>query len=306
MAGQQRKDGGSPQVVNPATLATMTVVTGHPIPRRSGKPVTFISTTTSTSGAPTGTMTFAEGSTVWASNVPVDGAATRIFQHCGTGGRKSHDHGPLYRQQRMVDQQWEHHPGGEQNRNRHHAEFVREPVGVQPASHLAAVVTVSAGGNPTGTVTFQDGGTIFGTGTLDGNGRAGLIISSLAAGSHILTATYSGDSNFSVSGSTALGQTVNSDGTTTTLVSSLNPSAHNQAITLTATAVANAPGAAAPTGTITFKDGSRTLTSVPLNAGSASLTISNLNKGTHSITAAYGGGPGFLISRSQALNQRVQ
>jgi hypothetical protein len=68
----------------------------------------------------------------------------------------------------------------------------------------ATVAPTGAGG----TVTFKDGATTLGTGTLSG-GTASLFTSSLSAGSHSLTAEYAGDSSYSGSTSTALNQTVN-------------------------------------------------------------------------------------------------
>jgi hypothetical protein len=105
--------------------------------------------------------------------------------------------------------------------------------------------------------------------------------------------------------SPSLGETVNADNTTTTLISSLNPSARNQAVTFTANVAASAPGTATPTGTVTFKDGSKTLGSSALSSGRASLTTSKLSRGTHSITAVYGGSSGFRTSTSPSLAQRV-
>ena len=61
---------------------------------------------------------------------------------------------------------------------------------------------------PTGTVTFMDGSTVLGTGTLAG-GKASYSTSSLSAGSHNITAVYSGTSNISGSTSPVLVQTVN-------------------------------------------------------------------------------------------------
>ena len=59
------------------------------------------------------------------------------------------------------------------------------------------VLPVAPGaGVPTGTVTFFDGTQVVGTGILDANGQAALFVTSLAAGKHTLTASYSGDSDF--------------------------------------------------------------------------------------------------------------
>jgi hypothetical protein len=60
-------------------------------------------------------------------------------------------------------------------------------------------------------VTFEDGSTVLGTGTLT-NGVATYTTSSLAVGSHTITAVYSGDSNYSGSTSTPLIQIVNPNG----------------------------------------------------------------------------------------------
>jgi outer membrane autotransporter protein len=72
---------------------------------------------------------------------------------------------------------------------------------------FTATVT-SGGGTPTGTVTFKDGGAVIGTGPLNGLGVATFTISTLAVGSHSITATYSGDANFTASTSPAVLQAV--------------------------------------------------------------------------------------------------
>lgn len=65
---------------------------------------------------------------------------------------------------------------------------------------LTAAVT---GTNPSGSVTFRDGGTVLGTGTL-ANGVANLTISNLQSGPHAITVEYAGDgSNQAVSSSAA-------------------------------------------------------------------------------------------------------
>jgi hypothetical protein len=69
---------------------------------------------------------------------------------------------------------------------------------------LTATVTGS-GPTPSGTVTFTDGATTLGTGTLDGSGVAAFVISilSVVGSPHTITAVYSGDANYS--GSTSSG-----------------------------------------------------------------------------------------------------
>jgi len=157
---------------------------------------------------------------------------------------------------------------------------------------------------PGGTVAFRDGATVIGTATLV-NGRATLVTSALAVGTHSLTVAYSGDLEFSASTSAAVTQTVNLASTTTSLTSTPNPSAVGQAVTLRATVSPVAPATGVPTGSVTFRDGATSLGVVALVNGSASLTISTLAAGSHSLTAAYGGSPTFLASTSAAVTQTV-
>ena len=63
---------------------------------------------------------------------------------------------------------------------------------------FTATVAVPSG-TATGTVTFKDGATVFGTGTLDGSGLTTYTLSTLAIGSHAITASYGGDATFSSS-----------------------------------------------------------------------------------------------------------
>ncbi|KAA6456651.1 hypothetical protein DYQ86_24610 [Acidobacteria bacterium AB60] len=72
----------------------------------------------------------------------------------------------------------------------------------------ATVSPASGSGVPTGTVQFSDGTTTLGSGTLDASGKAIYVASSLAVGSHSITAGYSGDTDDSASTSAALTITV--------------------------------------------------------------------------------------------------
>src|SRR5256712_2974204 len=76
---------------------------------------------------------------------------------------------------------------------------------------LSATVSpvAPATGVPTGTVAFKDGATTIGTATLGATGSASIAISTLATGSHPLTAVYSGSLDFLTSTSAVVTQTVN-------------------------------------------------------------------------------------------------
>jgi hypothetical protein len=58
---------------------TTTTLSSSPNPSTFGQSVTFTATVTSGAGVPAGTVTFTEGTTVWASGVTVDGAGQAAF-----------------------------------------------------------------------------------------------------------------------------------------------------------------------------------------------------------------------------------
>ncbi|MGB8541887.1 MAG: FG-GAP-like repeat-containing protein [Candidatus Acidiferrales bacterium] len=166
---------------------------------------------------------------------------------------------------------------------------------------LTAAIT-SLPGTPAGTVSFMDGTTLLGTGTVSG-GAATLVTSSLAPNSHSITAVYSGDSNFAASTSSALIQTVNPGAATIGLGSSPNASVYLQAVTFTAT-IAPASGAQA-SDIVTFQDGSTPLGMANVAGNTAALTVNTLSVGTHSITAVYSGNGNLAASSSNPVAQIV-
>jgi len=162
-------------------------------------------------------------------------------------------------------------------------------------------------GVPTGTVTFFNGTTAIGSPVpLNGTGGAAITTSALAVGTASITATYSGDTNFATSTSSALPQVVQLGQTATALTSSPNPSNVGQTVTLTA-AVTVQSGTGTPTGTVSFFNGTTQIGSaVPLSGGGAAITTSTLAAGTASLTATYSGDTNFATSTSPAVQQVVQ
>ncbi|HEY6413203.1 MAG TPA: Ig-like domain repeat protein [Edaphobacter sp.] len=80
----------------------------------------------------------------------------------------------------------------------------------QPVVFTAQVEPPAPTGAPalTGTVTFEEGTTVLGTGTVNGSGQATFTTSSLSVGDHLITAVYSGDPNYAPSTSSPLTQTI--------------------------------------------------------------------------------------------------
>ena len=90
---------------------------------------------------------------------------------------------------------------------------------------------------------------------------------------------------------------------TTSLVSSVNPSVSGQSVTFTASLIPNTA-----TGTVLFQEGTTPLpgcVAVTVTAGQAQCSISTLAVGLHGISAVYSGDSGNLGSTSSTLNQNV-
>ena len=159
---------------------------------------------------------------------------------------------------------------------------------------LSATVS-GAGGAATGSVTFLDGANVLGTGKTT-SGKVSLTGVLLTGGNHSITATYSGDSVFMASTSTASGVAL-STATSTTAVAA-NPS--TVALNVTATfsaAIVGITGAASPTGNIVFSDGISTLGTVSVSAsGTAVYAFPLATAGTHTIQACYSGDNNYAAS----------
>ncbi|HEY1435809.1 MAG TPA: Ig-like domain repeat protein, partial [Thermoanaerobaculia bacterium] len=169
---------------------------------------------------------------------------------------------------------------------------------------FSATVTVTApgAGTPTGGVTFFDGATQLGMGTLSG-GVATFSTSALSVAGHSITAVYAGDTNFTTGTSPTLPEAVGKSGSQTSVASNPNPSVFGQPATFTASVGAAAPGAGTPTGTVTFYDGGVAFGSAPTSA--PSVTTAALAAGVHAISAVYGGDGNFTGSTSETRSQTV-
>jgi uncharacterized protein (TIGR03437 family) len=168
----------------------------------------------------------------------------------------------------------------------------------QSVTFTASVSVVAPGaGAPTGTVQFKEGAATLGTANLNSNLQSTFTTASLSAGTHAITAAYSGDANFNGSTSSPLSEVVNKAPTATTLAPFAGPVLAGECITLSASTVTSSGGT--PTGTVTFRSDATILRAAPLNA-SASAIAANvcLGIGSHLITAEYTGDANFLGSTS--------
>ena len=167
----------------------------------------------------------------------------------------------------------------------------------------AAVAGVQGALIPTGTVTFVSGATILGISNLNGQGVASFPVSTLPVGVNTITATYNGDPNYNTSTGNA-NQVINKANTTTTVVSSLNPSLLNNSVTFTATVV-QASGTPSPSDLVQFSYGSTVLGTSTLSGGVASLTTTLMPPGISSVVATFPGDANYNGSNgsvSQTVN----
>ena len=287
-------DAGSTSASMTLTIgkASATVaVTSSQNPAVSGQAVTF--TATVTPGAATGTVQFLDGAAVLGSAAISGGVAALSTSSLAAG---SHSITAYY--------------SGDTNYNSASAGLTQTVKAVTATTlsannssiALGQTVQLTASVAPataTGTVQFLDGGSVLGTTTLSG-GAAGLAVSSLAVGSHTLTAVYSGDGNDTASTSAAVAVTVSKANSSVAVVSSLNPAVSGQSVTFTATVTP-----AAVTGTVQFKDGASVLGTVTVTGGVAALATTTLTAGSHSITAVYSG-DGNYGGASAGLIQTVK
>lgn len=303
-------DAHQPSAVGTATVTvggstktnTTTTLSSSLNPSTFNQQVTFTAVVTATSGAPTGTVTFKDGSNILGPAAAISGGVASFAASLAAG---THSITATY--------------SGDTNFNGSTSSVLSQVVNqvttstavtssVNPSTfgqqvQFTATITWSSTGAPSGNVTFKDGGTTLGTPASVSGGVASILVSSLSVGSHSITATYNGDTNFSGSTSSAVSQTVNKATTSTALTSSPNPSTVNQTVTFTAT-VTGANGGT-PTGTATFTQGTTTVGTGSLVSGVATFSTTYSTAGIRSLTAAYSGDGNYVASTSALHTQTV-
>jgi hypothetical protein len=286
---------------------TVGILLGLPLPanttttiKASPNPSTYLQTVTLTGYVfpplATGTIAFRDGSTLIGSAPMTAGQATFTIPTLAPG---SHSLRAIY--------------GGDAN----DLTSTSAPV-ILTVNKIATTAAVTSSMNPstfghsvtftasvsptaaTGTVSFYADSVLLGTRTISG-GTATYTTSTLSAGTHSITVTYSGDADYLTSTSPPLSQTVELEPTATKLTASPNPATYGQAVTFTAKVTPTA----AP-GTVTFYDSSAVLGTATLSGGTAALTVSTLSAGGHTITAVYGGNNNFASSTSAPLTENVK
>jgi O-glycosyl hydrolase len=286
----------------PVVQSTTTVLTATPNPVAAGATVTLTATVSSTGGTPTGSVTFLDGTTSIGTATLANGTATITVSTLAAG--TTHSLSGSY-------------AGSVGSFSASTSAVVSLAVNAAPPAATTLVLAAapnpaaagasvtltatisSTGGVPSGSIQFFDGTTSLGTATLT-SGVASLTVSTLSAGStHALTASFAGSASFAASTSASVALVVNAAVTTTVLTATPNPAAAGANVVLTATVTSTG---GAPTGNVSFFDGTTNIGTAVLTNGVASLTVNTLSAGaTHSLTASYAGTSSFATSTSGSV-----
>ena len=295
--------------------STSTALAASANPAVTDEPVTFtatVSATSPSSGVPTGTVTFLDGSTTLGTGTLASGVASFTTSTLAQG---SHTITASY----GVSTDYAASTSSSLTQaidlvgttaSTTVVTASADPVAVnQPVTFTATVSPTTGSGTPTGVVFFMNGTTTLGTGTLttvNGVQTATFTTSSLSVGPYTVTAKYYGDITYAASSGTVEG-TVEQTGTTTALVASPTSTVFGQSVTLTATVTENeASSGTLAGGTVTFISGGVTLGTGTLDdTGKASLSTAALPVGSDSITATYAGSSDFGGSTSTGQSVSV-
>jgi hypothetical protein len=293
----------SPSLSEEILASTTTTLASSLNPSIFGQAVTFTATVTSSYGTPPNgeTVTFKQGSTVLGTATLSSGSASFSTSTLAVGTKSVT---AVYAGDSYFDTSTSKAVSQVVDKATTTTALVssQNPSGYNQSVTLTATVTPQFGGTPSGNLTFKNGTTTLKIATVTG-GVATYTTTTLAVGTESITAEYNGNGSFLTSTSGTLNQVVNPATTTTTLVSSVNPSNSGQSVTFTATLVSQFGGPSVK-GTVTFMDGTTFLNTVTLDTGKARYTTSTLASGTHNITATYNGGTDWDTS-SAALTQTV-
>jgi hypothetical protein len=264
-------------------------------PSSYGQIVTFTATVTSTSGTPTGTVTFTVDGVQYEST-SLSGSGTAVFSPLLNAGT----HSIVASYSGDGDHSASNSAALSQTVNAA-ATTVQlissaNPAYVNQTVTLIAQITSQFGAPVTGSVTFKQGTTTLGTAPITFN-KGVFSINFPTPGTRQITATYSGDNNDAGSASQTLRQVVDSlpAATKTVVTASALELFVGQPETFNA-AVSSTDGPIPDGELVTFTNGTTTLATVPLSGGVAQFTPTSLAAGTYNIKASYPGDATFKPS----------
>ena len=292
-ASQTSRSSALLQTVNDASSSTTLTSTVNP--SLLGAPLTFTAQVTGQGANPTGSVTFEDGTiTLGQATLSAAGVATLTTSALQPGQHSiaaiySGDANDLTSTSAALPQLIEQRSAVVITSGNNPA-LTADPV------NLLVNVTNAGVGIPTGTILLKDGSNTVGTATLAANGTATFTTASMAAGTHSLVATYSGDTENTNSTSLAYSEIIQLRSSTTSLSTSLATATSGQTVTLIA--VVEAVGPAAPTGAVIFTSGGTTLGAANLNASGVATLNLTPGIGTLNAVAVYQGDSLYATSTS--------
>jgi Bacterial Ig-like domain (group 3) len=202
--------GTTKNVEVPIEAATTTTLTSGTNPSSYRQAVTFKAVVSGSFGAtPTGSVTFKNGGVAIGSSTLSGGVATLSFAGLTVGSHSitaTYSGSPknLVSTSSALTQ-----TVNKANTTTKLASSLNPSVHGQAVT-FTATVTGAFGGSPAGTVTFRNGTSVMGTGTVNtSTHKATFTTSSLSTGTHSITAAYGGSTAYRTSTSAALSQKVN-------------------------------------------------------------------------------------------------
>jgi large repetitive protein len=285
------------QVVN--LVGTTTSVTATPNPGIAGQAVTLVATVKANSGTrvPTGTITFTDAATsLGSAKVAANGTASIAVSGLTPG---PHAIAAAY----SGDANDAPSPS---NNLALEVNLATTAVAVTSSGSPATVlnpITFTAsvtgnGGTPEGSVVFSVDG-VAGSSLPLVAGKASYTNSTLGVGSHVVAASYSGDTNDSASSSSGFTQVIQAIATSTSIATASTGGTTPQ--TLLVATVAAAGTGPVPTGTVLFKDDSKTIGTATLDGNGAATLLPDLAPATYNIHAEYSGDAIHSTSTSGAV-----
>jgi parallel beta-helix repeat protein len=288
------------QVVN--GFATSTNLTSSLNPANVGQSVTFTATATSANGTPAGTITFTDDTATLGTATLVNGVATYTTSNLAVG---THTISAAYNPGASAFDGSDATLSQVINGIATSASLGVVPTAAVYGTQVVMTAAVTASGTPItgGSITFMDGASTLGTVALTpAAGTATFATTSLAVGTHIITAVYSGDATHSGSNSTPVTVTITAAATTLGLTATPNPALAFQQITLTA----NLTGAAgAPASTVTFLSNGNPIGTAQTSAQGIATFTASLPAGTYSLAASFAGTANLSSSTSASITEVV-
>ncbi|MFZ0273461.1 MAG: Ig-like domain repeat protein [Acidobacteriaceae bacterium] len=282
-----------------AQAATTTSLTANPNPAAQGKPEVLTAAVTG-AGQPSGTVVFKSGSTtLCTSSLNISGVATCTFTPSASGAL-------TLSAQYLSDA---NHLSSSANLTLNvydtaiSLQFASTQLTYPGATNITVCVSGATKTTPSGTIQIDDGSRGLTTLSLGGNGCAYWYISpGLSAGTHTISAVYSGDKNNPAGSSAPVALTVNPvpvDLSVTCWNSSFPYGGNYQC---TANVSSNAGSAE---GVITYSYDSGAAVPVSLSNGNAQFTITKPIAANHNVIIAYAQQTNYAAASPQTENFTV-